>query len=97
MLLVKSPDKSELIQLLQGLLSGGYSREEVVSWWRAIEQTVHRPSEQRSLAVEDGFWYFQSLSILDVPINLGDGERYFIRDTDIEEYLLDLQQIDATP
>lgn len=88
MLLVKHPDKSGLTQLLQGLLSGKYSRDEVVSWWNAVE----REHGRTQLGVEEGFWYFQSLSALNIPISLGDGERFFIRDRDLEEYLLDLQR-----
>lgn len=89
MLLVKHPDKAGLIHLLQGLLSGKYSREEVVSWWNAVESEHGRAP----LAVDEGFWYYQSLSALTIPISLGDGEAYFIRDRDLEEYLLDLQRV----
>ena len=89
MLLVKRPGKADLVHVLQGLLERKYSREEAVSWWKAIQNEYG----ETDLSVEDGFWYFQSLSALTIPINLNDGEKYFIRMRDIEEYLLDLQRI----
>ena len=91
MLLVKHPDKSALIQILQGLLTGRFSREEVVSWWHAVEGEFGRSG----LSVEDGLWYYQSLSALTIPVSLGDGEPLFVRDRDVEEYLLDLQRVNA--
>lgn len=93
MLLVKPPDKAELIQLLQGILAGKYSREEVVSWWNAIEQATDSERGEIAPDVGEGFWYFQSLSVLNIPISLGDGEQFFIRDRDIEEYLMDLKRL----
>lgn len=91
MLLVKPPDKAAIIQVLKGLLSENYSREEVVSWWNALESKYGSPE----LSVDDGLWYYHSLSALTIPISLGDGERYFIRYRDIEEYFLDLQRVDS--
>jgi len=91
MLLVKRPQKSDLMQVLQGLLDGKYSREEVLSWHSAIVGEY----ADLHMAVADGYWYFQSLSALTIPIDLGDGEAFFIRLRDIEEYLLDLQRVGA--
>jgi len=89
MLLVKRPQKSDLVQVLQGLLDGKYSREEVLSWHSAIVGEY----DDLQLPVSEGYWYFQSLSALTIPIDLKDGEAFFIRPRDIEEYLLDLQRV----
>ncbi|MEX0941831.1 MAG: hypothetical protein WD002_04730 [Pseudomonadales bacterium] len=89
MLLVKPPDKSQLLSILDGLLGETCSREEVVTWWQATESHFGTVN----LLVEEGFWYYQSLSALTIPISLGDGEPYFVRDCDIAEYLLDLQGV----
>lgn len=91
MLLVKHPDKAGLIEILLGLQTEKYSREEVVSWWNAVE----REQGQTQLSVADGLWYYQSLSALTIPISLGDGEPFFIRGRDIDEYILDLQRVGA--
>ena len=89
MLLVKRPEKSDLIQLLRGLLDESYSREEVATWWQAVDKKYG----SSGLSVEQGLWYYLSLSVLTIPISLGDGESWFIRRRDIEEYLLDLQRV----
>ena len=91
MILVKPPDKSTILQVLKGLLSGKYSREEVVSWCNALENEHGSPE----LSVDEGLWYYHSLTALTIPISLGDGEKYFIRRRDLEEYLLDLQRVGA--
>ncbi|HKI74433.1 MAG TPA: hypothetical protein VJ998_07315, partial [Pseudomonadales bacterium] len=89
MLLVKQPGKPDLIAILRGLLDERVTREEVVSWWQAVDNKFG-PCE---LTPGEGLWYYLSLSILTIPISLGDGEPWFIRRRDIEEYLLDLQRV----
>lgn len=89
MLLVKPPAKADLVAALEGLCNGSLSREAVVSWYQGIRTRFG----DVSIPVEDGYWYFESLSVLDIPVDLGDGEPYFIRQRDVEEYLLDLQHV----
>lgn len=89
MLLVKHPEKSDLLAVLQSLRDGETTREEVESWYRAVEKE-YAPVE---LSVDEGLWYYRSLSALTIPIALDDGQPWFVRDRDIEEYLLDLQQV----
>lgn len=91
MLLVKSPEKSDLLSILDGLLTETCSRQEVVSWWHATESR-HGTVD---LTIEEGFWYYQSLSALTIPVDLGDGEPFFVRNRDIGEYVLDLQGVDS--
>lgn len=91
MLLVDPPDKAGLIRILEGLLEGKHSRDEVVSWWNAVQGDYGDGNQD----TEGVFWYLQSLSALTIPISLGDGEPYFIRERDIEEYLLDLRRVPA--
>lgn len=90
MLLVKPPDKSTLLDVLQGLQENRYTREEVVTWRQAVATEY---SGEIPLTVEDGYWYFRSLSLLTIPVNFGDGQDYFIRDQDIEEYILDIEKV----
>lgn len=91
MLLVKRPSRQDLIQVLMGLLDETYTREEVVSWCQAIDEKFG----PCALSVSEGLWYYLSLTILTIPINLGDGEPWFVRQRDIREYLLDLQRVGA--
>lgn len=91
MLLVKRPDRAYLANVLHGLLEDTWSREEVVSWWTAVSGEFG----DDCLREEDGRWYLQSLSALTIPVSLNDGEKWFIRRRDIEEYLLDLQRVVA--
>ena len=89
MLLVRQPDRAALVNVLHGLLEESWSREEVVSWWTAVSGEYGSDC----LSEEEGRWYLQSLSALTIPVDFNDGEPWFIRRRDIEEYLLDLQRV----
>ncbi|MBD3649203.1 MAG: hypothetical protein HUJ31_17540 [Pseudomonadales bacterium] len=93
MLLVKQPDRSALLDVLKGLRESRYEREEVAAWQQAVDAEC---GGEIPLSVEDGHWYFRSLSLLTVPVSLGDGEPWFIRDQDIDEYILDIEKVPAT-
>ena len=73
------------------MLAKRYSREEVTSWYRAVTSLP----DFAPLTVADGHWYFETLSALDVPMAMGDSG-YFVRERDIEEYIADLEGVDAS-
>ncbi len=89
MLLVKPPDPQFFVELLQGLQTDSYTREEVVSWQEAV---VSECGWRVPLSVEQGFWYFYSLAYLLVP-GIFDEPGFFIRNADIQEYLLDIDLV----
>ncbi len=91
MLLVKSPGRGELLHILEGLIDTSLTREEVVSWYQAV-MAEH---DDVDLSVKDGYWYFHSLAFITVPFGLEAGEYWFIRERDIQEYVLDLLGVDS--
>lgn len=91
MLLVEPPDRSRLCAVLEGFLDGAYQREAIVTWQRGIEAEFG----ESDLSVDDGFWYFKSLAVMDVPIAIDQDEDFFIRRRDAQEYLLDLRRVDS--
>ncbi|XOV88687.1 MAG: hypothetical protein ACFHX7_02115 [Pseudomonadota bacterium] len=89
MLLVKPPDRADLLHILEGLIEGRLTREEVGSWYQAVAAD---PLDLH-LSGADGFWYFHSLSAITVPIGIEAGESWFIRRRDLQEYVLDLKGV----
>ena len=89
MLLVAPPDRGQLLAVLEGLIDGSYQRDEVVAWYHAVQGEV----PDAVLSVDDGYWYFESLSALDVPIAIEPGEHWFIRTRDLREYVADLKKV----
>ncbi len=85
MLLVDAPDKSKLLKVIEELIDGSRSREEVASWQRAVKAAC---SWDIPISEEDGYWYFYGLSFVDMPFPGG----YFLRDRDLEEYRADLRR-----
>lgn len=90
MLLVKAPSDHVIQEILQGLLDGSHSRTEVVTWQRAVLNQLGK-----DLPLTIAYWYFHSFALLDIPLVHQDGTDFFIRDIDLEEYLLDIQQMPA--
>ncbi len=91
MLLVQPPDRARLMSVLEGFLEGKYSREEIVTWRDGIVAEFG----DIDLSTGDGYWYFESLAALNVPLALGAEQDFFIRRRDVDEYLLDLQRVDS--
>ena len=93
MLLVKPPTRDVLLEVIGQLLNGALSREAVLSWQKGV---VGEYGHNVDLTPAQGYWYFQSLVFLDVPIVGPDGPDFFIRDQDLEEYALDLRGVAAS-
>ena len=81
-----------MLDVIAGLQSGKLSRPEVASWQKAV---LNRFGNEITLSVEDGLWYFHSLGFLDVPIVEGGGSSFFLRDRDLFEYQMDIEQVPA--
>ncbi len=92
MLLVKQPTRDTLVDVIEQLRGGALTREAVVSWQKAV---VGEYGRNVALTAREGYWYFHSLVFLDVPIIERDGPAFFIRDLDLEEYILDLKEVAA--
>ena len=87
MLLVKTPNRDSLLQILRGLQQQKYSRNEIVAWQKAVMQ---KDGWDIPLAVADGYWYFYSMAYLTLPFGT-DGLEYLVRAEDIDEYILDIE------
>ena len=92
MLLVDPPTRNNLLEIINALQNNKISREEVVTWQRAV---VNQFGDTISLSAADGYWYFHSFAFMDVPIVDRDGSGFFIRRSDLDEYALDIQQVPA--
>ena len=95
MLLVKAPTKQILVQTIDGVIEGRYSRDEVVSWCEAVVEQHRREGSDKllvPLTVEEGYWYFVSMGILAYP-DFEHEDEFFIRPGDLHEYLEDLKEI----
>jgi hypothetical protein len=79
-----------LLQVITGLQSTTLSREEVVTWRKAV---VSQFGPRVSLSVEDGYWYFQSLKLLEIQVPGSAGFSHFIREQDLEEYHFDISRV----
>jgi len=90
MLLVKAPTDRVMQEILLGLLDGSLARTEVVTWQRAV---LNQFGQDLPLSI--GYWYFHSFSFLDIPLLHQDRSDFFIRDIDLEEYLLDIKETPA--
>ena len=83
MLLVKPPSKVALRVIISGVLESQFCRDEVLSWYQAVFKEIEW---KLPLTWEDGYWYFYSLAY----INTWVGNEYFLRSSDMEEYLRDI-------
>lgn len=88
MLLVEAPDRSKLQRIVEELLAESLSREEVASWQKAVfaQCLWDIPIPEKS-----GYWYFYSLSFIDLPFPGG----FFLREQDLKEYLADLSCVEG--
>ena len=86
MLLVSMPTKRDLIRILQSLQNGSLTREEAVTWQKAV---FAKYGWQVSINEQDGYWYFYSLAFAN--LEFPDGQ--FLRESDWEEYLADMNQV----
>ena len=89
MLLVSPPNRDVLLGVVEGLLDGTYSREEVVSWQRAVASEV---AWDLPITVANGYWYFYSLAYLTMPFDTG----FFIRTQDLIAYVADMRQLPSS-
>lgn len=89
MLLVEAPDHCRLLRIVEDLLAGNISREEVASWQKAVFAQY-----QWDIPVneEDGYWYFYGLAFVDLPFPGG----FFLREQDLNEYQADLKRLEGT-
>ena len=85
MLLVKPPSKEALRALIFGIIRSKFSREEVLSWYQAVFKKIEW---QLPLSWEDGYWYFYSLAHINERVK----DEYFLRSSDMGEYLLDMDR-----
>ena len=85
MLLVKPPSKEALRALISGIIRSKFSREEVLSWYQAVFKKIEW---QLPLSWEDGYWYFYSLAFINKRVR----DEYFLRSSDMREYLLDMDR-----
>ncbi|MDZ7686495.1 MAG: hypothetical protein U5O39_17145 [Gammaproteobacteria bacterium] len=88
-MLLVDPGPGRMIGVLEGLLDGTYTREEVATW----REGIIAEHGEIDLAIDDGFWYFESLAALTIPFAIEPDDEFFARRRDIEEYLLDLQRV----
>ena len=93
MLLVKRPDRKMILDVIGRIKRGVLSRFEVLSWHRAV---VNQFGRDLNLSVADGYWYFRSLAFVGVPLFEEDGKDFFLRDSDLEEYMMDIQRVPST-
>lgn len=84
MLLIKTPRKKDLQKIITALLAKEISREEVLSWQRGVVSSCGWVIPIGRL---EGYWYFYSLMYIEAPFPGG----YFLRESDLEEYLHDLE------
>ena len=85
MLLVKPPSKEALRAIIFGVMRSKFSREEVLSWYQAVFKKIEW---QLPLSWEDGYWCFYSLAYINERVR----DEYFLRSSDMEEYLLDMDR-----
>jgi len=85
MLLVDAVNKKRLLQILKMLIRGEVSREEVVSWCLGVSEGE---PDQVKLSTADGYWYLQSLILLDLALDRRGSP--FIQDLDLADYYQDL-------
>jgi hypothetical protein len=98
MIEIKVPTKGILKEIIEGLLSGNYKREEVVEWQKKVckEFDYYGPGVLAvPLKNEDGYWYFVSLVTLLDKNKLNKSEEYFIRNNDLQNWLNDLNAIES--
>ena len=88
MLLVKPPNSTDLVNIIDGLLAGELSRVEVLSWQQAVFASC---AWNVPIDVIDGYWYFYSMMYAATPYP-HETEPYFLRHRDFEEYRLDVLQ-----
>ena len=81
MLLVKTPTRKVLLTILDGLLTGLFSRDEVFSWYKALFE-LH--GWELPLSVGDGYWYFYSLACITLADN-SSAHAHFIRRSELHE------------
>jgi hypothetical protein len=86
MLLISTPDKNQLRQILSDLLVGKITREAVLSWQKGV---VAQAAWDVPIPELEGYWYFYSLMFVTVPFP----DDYFLRTSDLEEYLADMDGI----
>ena len=84
MLLIKMPRQKDLQKIIRALLANEISREEVLSWQRGV---VSSCGWEIPIGKLQGYWYLYSLMYIAVRFPGG----YFLRESDLEEYLRDLE------
>lgn len=84
MLLIKTPRKNDLHKIITALLAKEISREEVLSWQRGV---VSSCGWEIPIGKLEGYWYLYSLMYIEALFPGG----YFLRQSDLEEYLRDLE------
>lgn len=89
MLLVEPPGKNRLLKIVEDLLAGSISREEVASWQKAV---FAQCQWDIPIPESEGYWYFYCLNIIELPFPGG----YFLRQKDLEEYRADLRRAVGT-
>lgn len=89
MLLVEPPGKSRLLKVVEDLLEGSISREEVASWQKAV---FAQCQWDIPISEPEGYWYFYSLIFITLPFPGG----YFLRERDLAEYRDDLRCVVGT-
>lgn len=88
MLLVEAPDRSRLLKVVEDLLAGYLSREEVASWQKAV---FAQYTWDISIPEDAGYWYFYGLSFINLPFPGG----FFLREQDLREYRADLSRLEG--
>lgn len=86
MLLVEAPDQKQLLDVVERLIEGSLAREEVASWQKAV---FNQNSWDIPIPETEGYWYFYSLSFIELPFPGG----YFLRERDLVEYVADMMQV----
>ena len=86
MLLVEPPNQAALKRVVRALLDESISREEVVTWQKAVAKQC---DWQLPIKEQDGYWYFYSLGFAEVLFP----DDYYIRQADLQEYQLDLERV----
>lgn len=90
MLLVEPPSRAILRQVIEDLSAERITRDAALSWQKAV---VAESGWDIELQQAQGYWYFFSLAY--ITLLFPDG--FYIRQHDLQEYLLDIDQVPGQP
>ena len=100
MIPVEKPTDKVILNVLEGFLAGSYTRDDIENWYRLMNKeyaTQYPGCISFHTETKTGHFIVYSLSFIKHQgiSKYEDPNEYFLRDSDIKEYIADLNQVDG--